>query len=131
VSSAAIPHGFSGDVTRAGNSGDEVLGRLYAVASLGEFVAQMLRTLSSGILRAAANDVPTYEINSSISAFVCGSSANAIAVVRSKVKMEAKSWRMKSTCRFGRDAQSSHSIGSQLITWALMRFMKPASGSEW
>ena len=27
--------------------------------------------------------------------------------------------------------QSSHSIGSQLITWALMRFMRPASGSEW
>jgi hypothetical protein len=52
-------------------------------------------------------------------------------VVRSKVKMEARSWRMKSTCRFGHDAQSSHSIGSQLITWALMRFQRPVSGSEW
>ena len=29
-----------------GNSGNEVLGRLYAVASLGEFVAQILRTLA-------------------------------------------------------------------------------------
>src|SRR6476469_9512919 len=47
---------FAGDVTRAGNSGDEVLCRLHAVASLGEFVAQMLRTLSSGILRAVANE---------------------------------------------------------------------------
>ena len=42
--------------------------------------------------------------------------------------MEARSWRMKSTCRFGRDAQSSHSIGSQLITWALMRFMRSVVG---
>ena len=47
---------FSGDVTRAGNSGNEVLGRLHAVASLGEFAAQMLRTLSSGMLRAVANE---------------------------------------------------------------------------
>src|SRR4029450_5266910 len=47
---------FSGDVTRAGNSGNEVLCRLHAVASLGEFVAQMLRTLSSGMLRAVANE---------------------------------------------------------------------------
>src|SRR6476659_7234688 len=47
---------FAGDVTRAGNSGDEVLCRLHAVAGLGEFVAQMLRTLSSGMLRAVANE---------------------------------------------------------------------------
>jgi hypothetical protein len=30
---------FAGDITRAGNSGDEVLGRLHAVASFREFVA--------------------------------------------------------------------------------------------
>src|SRR5512132_1570952 len=47
---------FSGDVTRAGNSGNEILCRLHAVASLGEFVAQMLRTLSRGILLAVANE---------------------------------------------------------------------------
>src|SRR6476659_8243774 len=54
---------FAGDVTRAGNSGNEVLGRLYAVASLGEFVVQMLRTLSSGILRAVANEANTRRLD--------------------------------------------------------------------
>ena len=47
---------FAGDITLAGNSGDEVIGRLHAVTSLGEFVAQMLRTLGPGILRAVANE---------------------------------------------------------------------------
>src|SRR4026209_207224 len=50
---------FAGDITRAVNSGDEVIGRLHAVASLGEFGAQMLRTLRSGILRAVANEANT------------------------------------------------------------------------
>ena len=64
------------------------------------------------------------------STFVCESSASAIAAVSSKVKMETRSWRMRSTVGFGGNAQSSHSIGSQLITCALTRFMRPASGSE-
>ena len=48
--------GFAGEIALAGNAGDEVLGGLHAVTGLGEFVAQMIRALGSGILRAVANE---------------------------------------------------------------------------
>ena len=55
---------------------------VFTIAGLGEFVAQMLRALGAGILVPLrikrTPDVSTNEINSSISAFVCGSSANTI-----------------------------------------------------
>ena len=47
---------FAAEIALAGNAIDEVFRRLHAVASPGEFVAQMLRTLSCGILRAVANE---------------------------------------------------------------------------
>ena len=48
--------GFAGEKTLAGNAGDEVLGDLHAVTGLGEFVAQMLPALGSGILLAHSNE---------------------------------------------------------------------------
>src|SRR6476620_1389804 len=54
---------FAGDITPAGNSGDEVIGRLHAVASFREFVAKMLRTLGRGILLAVANEANTRRLD--------------------------------------------------------------------
>ena len=48
--------GFAGEITLAGNSGDEIIGGLHAVTGLGEFVAQMIRPLGRGILRTIPNE---------------------------------------------------------------------------
>ena len=126
---------FAGDITRAGNSGDEVIGRLHAVTSFGEFVAQMLRALGRGILRAVANEANAGRLDE----------RNQLIDFRLRLRIKRQRDRSREQqrengseklaheieCRFWRDAQSSHSIGSQLITWALMRFQRPASGSEW
>ena len=112
--------GFAGEKTLAGNAGDEVLGDLHAVTGLGEFVAQMLRAPGPGILQAISNEANAERLDESnqlidFSTFVCGSSANAIAAVSSSVKIEARSWRMRSTVGFG----------SQLSTRTLLRFQPP------
>jgi hypothetical protein len=48
--------GFTGEITLAGNAGDEAIGGLQPVTSPGEFVAQMLRAIGPGILLTVANE---------------------------------------------------------------------------
>ncbi len=126
--------GFAGDVTLAGNSGDEVIRRLHAVAGRGEFVAQMLRTLGRGILRTVADKANTRRLDE----------RNQLVDFRLRLPIQRRSDRSgeeqgkdgseklahEIDVSVAHDAQSSHSIGSQLITWALMRFMRSVSGSE-
>ena len=112
---------------------DGVLGGLHAVTALSEFVAQMLRALGYGILQAISSEANAgcLDVNNQLIDFHLRSAAspNAIEAVSTSVKMEARSWRMRSTVLAGSSEQIS--IGSQLITRTLMRFDRLASGSEW
>jgi len=61
--------GVAGEITRAGNFGDEVISGLHPVTGVGKFLAQMIRPLGPGPLRMKRTpDVWTKEINSSVGA---------------------------------------------------------------
>ena len=47
--------GFAGEITLAGNSGDEIIGGLHPITGPAEFVAQMIRPFGRGILRTIPN----------------------------------------------------------------------------
>src|SRR4029077_3695901 len=120
------------EIALAGNAIDEVIGGLHTVTGRGKFPTQMICPLDPGIFLAASNEANPGGLDI----------GNQLIDLRLRLRIKRQRDRSgeqadedgseklphESTFRFGHDAQSSHSTGSQLITWASMRFMRPASG---
>src|SRR6187401_3337196 len=107
---------------------------VFTVTGRGKFPTQMIRPFGPGIFLAASNEANAGRLdvgNQLIDFRLC------LRIKRQRDRSgeqadenESEKLAHKSACRFGRNAQSSHSMGSQLITPASMRFMRSVLGSE-